>query len=121
MWCFTIPDELVLDRALDLAHGDVVLLGDVLKFTGDHDKDPGEDDNLHAVSGRVVDGRSMGVDVVGEFVALQGDQNLIMPAGVAYRGRIQNSRDKIADVLYPTGQHVEHGDDARGGGCQRHL
>jgi hypothetical protein len=35
-----------------------------------------------------------------------------VPAGVAYRRRIQNSRDKRANVLYPVGLRVEHGDDS---------
>jgi hypothetical protein len=49
--------------------------------------------------------------VVGEFVALQGEKNLIAPPGVACRRRIQNSQDKRANVLYPTGLRVEHDDD----------
>jgi hypothetical protein len=42
--------------------------------------------------------------------------------GVACRRRIQNCRDKRANVQYPTGLHTEHGDDGgitpedRGGG-----
>jgi hypothetical protein len=38
--CFTVTNELVLDRALDLVHGEIVLLGDVLKITGDCAEDP---------------------------------------------------------------------------------
>jgi hypothetical protein len=40
-----------------------------MKLTGG--EDPGEDNCLHAVPGKV-DGRSIGEDVVSEFVALQG-------------------------------------------------
>jgi hypothetical protein len=86
--CFSIADELVLDRVTDLACRDAVLLGDVPKLTGDRAQDPGEDDSLHAVPGKVIDRRSIGEDVVGEFIALQGEQNLIVLAGVAYRRRI---------------------------------
>jgi hypothetical protein len=107
---FAIANEQVLDRAPDLARGDVVLLNDVLKFTGDHVEDSGEDDSLCAIPGRVVDGWSVGEDVVGEFVALQDEQNLIAPLGVACRSRIQNNQDKRANVLYPAGMHVQHGD-----------
>jgi hypothetical protein len=38
--CFTVADELVLDHTSDLACGDFVLLGDVLKLAGDRAKDP---------------------------------------------------------------------------------
>jgi hypothetical protein len=52
---------------------------------------------------------------------LQGEQNLIVSAGVARRRRVQNSREKRANVLYPAGLRVEHGDDRgitrRGWGC----
>jgi hypothetical protein len=61
---FAVADELVLDRALDLARGDAVLLGDVLKLISDCAKNPGEDDSLHAILGRVVDERSVEEDVV---------------------------------------------------------
>jgi hypothetical protein len=86
--CFTVADELVLDRVPDLAHGDAVLLGDGLMLAGDHAKDPGKDDCLHAVPGRVIDGRGIRKDMVGESIALQGEQNLITLAGIAYRRRI---------------------------------
>jgi hypothetical protein len=85
---FTVADELVLDHAPDLVRSDVVLLGDVLKLIDDRGEDPGEDIGLHAIPGRVIDGRSAGEDVVDEFVALQGEQNLITPPGVACRSRI---------------------------------
>jgi hypothetical protein len=120
--CFSIADELVLDRAPNLARGDAVLLGNVLKLVGDRAEDPGEDDSLYAVPGRVVDGRIIGEDMVGEIIALLSEQNLIAPAGVGCRRRIQNSQDKRVNVLYPTGLHVEHGNDGgiipggRGGG-----
>jgi hypothetical protein len=81
----------VLNRAPDLVRGDILLLGDVLELTGDHADDLGEDDSLHVVPGRVIDGRSIGEDVVGKFVVLQGEQQLIASVGVACRGRIQNS------------------------------
>jgi hypothetical protein len=82
-----------------------------MKLVSDRIEDPREDDHLHAILGRVVDRRSIGEDVVGEFIAIQGEQNLIAPAGVACRRRIQKSRDKKANVLYPTGLHVEHGNN----------
>jgi hypothetical protein len=43
--CFAIADELVLDHVPDLARGDPVLFGDVLKLTGDH-ANPREDNTL---------------------------------------------------------------------------
>jgi hypothetical protein len=98
-----IADELVLEREPDLARSDVALIEDVQKLTGNRAEDPGDDDALHALPGRVIDGRGIGENVVGEVVALQGEQNLIAPAGVACRRRVQNSRDKRANVLYPTG------------------
>jgi hypothetical protein len=79
---FTIVDELELDCAVDLVCGDAVLLGDVLKLTDDHAEDLGEGDGLHAI-----------------------------PADVACRRRIQNSRDKRTYVLYPAGLRMEHGND----------
>jgi hypothetical protein len=73
----------VLDRAPDLVRGEAMLHGDVLKVIDDHNEDPREDDDLHVIPGRVIDGRSVGEDVVNEFVALQGEKNLITPASVA--------------------------------------
>jgi hypothetical protein len=67
---FAIADELVLDRAPDLASGNVVLLSNILKLTCDCAEDLREDDGLHAVSDRVVGGRGIEEDVVGEFVIL---------------------------------------------------
>jgi hypothetical protein len=108
---FIVADELVLDHAPDLVHGNVVLLGDVLKLTGDHAEDPKEDDGLHAITGKIVDGRCVVEDMVDEFVVLQGEQNLIVPPGIACRSRIENRRDKRANVLYPTGLSMDHGND----------
>jgi hypothetical protein len=68
--CFAVADELVLDHAPDLERGDAVLLGEVLKLAGDCAKDLREDNGLHAIQGRVIDGRRIGEDVVDEFVAL---------------------------------------------------
>jgi hypothetical protein len=51
------------------------------------------------------------VNVVDEVVALQVEQNLIMPMGVAYRRKVHNSRNKGANILYPVGLRVERGDD----------
>jgi hypothetical protein len=66
--CFAVADELVLYRVPDLARGDVVVLGDVLKLVGDRAEYPGEDDDLHEVPGRVVEGWSIGENVIDEFV-----------------------------------------------------
>jgi hypothetical protein len=91
---FTVVDELVLVHAPDLVRGDVMILGDVLKLTGDCAEDAGEDDGgLHAIPYMVIDGRSIREGMVDEFVALQGEQNL------------------RANVLYPTGLFLEHGGD----------
>jgi hypothetical protein len=62
---------------------------------------------IGVILGRVVDGRSIEEDVFDEFVAFQ--QNLIAPAGIACRRRIQNSQDKRVNVLYPADLRVEHG------------
>jgi hypothetical protein len=70
---FTVVDELVLDRLPNLVLGNTMLLGDVLNLVVDHAKDPGEVDILHAVPCRVIDGRGIGEDVVGGFIALQGE------------------------------------------------
>jgi hypothetical protein len=56
---FAVADELVLDRAPNLACGDAVLLGNVMKLTGDRAKDPGADDTLHVLPSRVIDGRGI--------------------------------------------------------------
>jgi hypothetical protein len=82
---FTIADELVLDRAPDLSRGNIVLLGDVLKLVDDHAEDTREDDALHVLPGRVIDGRGIREDMVGEVIVLEGEQNLIAPAGIACR------------------------------------
>jgi hypothetical protein len=42
---FAIADELVLDRVPNLARVNVVLLGDVLKLTGDRAEDLVEDEH----------------------------------------------------------------------------
>jgi hypothetical protein len=68
--CFAIADELVLDCAPNLAHGDVVLLGDVLKLTGDRAKDPGEDNTLCTLPSKVVDRWGIREDGVGDAVGL---------------------------------------------------
>jgi hypothetical protein len=60
----------VLNCSPDLERGDTVLLGDVMKLAGDHAYDPGEDDGLNVILGRVVDGRSVEENVVSEFIAL---------------------------------------------------
>jgi hypothetical protein len=121
--CFVVATELVLDRVPDLVCSDIMLLGDIRKLVGDRARDLGEDNGLHAVPGRVVDGRCVGEDAVGEFVALEGEQNLITPASVACRRRILNSRDKGVNVLYLVSLRVEHGDDGGvtpgGSGWQR--
>jgi hypothetical protein len=64
---FTVADELVLDRVPDLACDYVVLLGDVPKHTDDCVEDLGEDDCLHAIPGRVIDGRSVGGLLLGSL------------------------------------------------------
>jgi hypothetical protein len=103
---FIVADELILDCAPNLTRDDVVLLGNVLKFTGYHDEDLGADDTLHALPSRVIDRRGIGEDVVGEVIALQGEQNLIALAGVACRRRIHNSQNKRVTIMYPTDIHV---------------
>jgi hypothetical protein len=40
--CFAVAGELVLDCVPDLARGDAMLLGNVLKLIGDRVEDPGE-------------------------------------------------------------------------------
>jgi hypothetical protein len=67
---FAAADELVLDRAPDLARGNAVLLGDVLKLADDRAEDPREDGGLYAAPGRVIDRRGIREDVVGKFIAL---------------------------------------------------
>jgi hypothetical protein len=69
--CFAVVNELMIDHKPDLACGDAMLLGDVLKLAGDRAEDLGEDDGLHAIPGRVVDRRSVREDVVNEFVAFR--------------------------------------------------
>jgi hypothetical protein len=71
--CFIVANELVLHHASDLACGDAMLLGDVLKLAVDRDEDPREDDGFHAIPGRVIDERSVREDMVDEFIALQGE------------------------------------------------
>jgi hypothetical protein len=61
---FAVADELVLDRVPNLACGNAMLLGDAMKLAGDHAEDPGEDNTLHVLPGRVVDGRGIKEDVV---------------------------------------------------------
>jgi hypothetical protein len=84
-------DELVLDHAPDFSGGDAMLRGDVLKLASDRAEDLGEDATLHALPGTAINGRGIAEDVVGKVIALQGEQNLIVLAGMACRGRIQNS------------------------------
>jgi hypothetical protein len=71
--CFSVDDELVLDRALDLARGNAKLLDDVLKLGSDRAEDPGEDDSLHALPSKVVDERGIREDVICEVIALQNE------------------------------------------------
>jgi hypothetical protein len=87
---FVVVNELVLECDLDLACSDVALLDDVLKLIGDHTKDPGDDDALHALPSRIVDGRGIVENVVTEVAGLQGEQNLIAPVVVACRRMIYN-------------------------------
>jgi hypothetical protein len=74
---FAVANELVLDRVSDLARGDAMLLGNVLKLVGYRAEDPGDDDALYVLSSRVI--------------VLQDEQNLITPTSVACIRRIQNS------------------------------
>jgi hypothetical protein len=80
-----VADELVLEREPDLARGDAVLLGNVLKLTTDHTEDSRDDGAFHVLPSRVVDKRGIKKNIVGEVVVLQGEQNLIVPVGVAYK------------------------------------
>jgi hypothetical protein len=68
--CFVVADEMVLYRAPNLAHDDVVLLGDVMNLAGDRAEDPGEDDTLHVLPSKVVVGRGIREDVIGEVIVL---------------------------------------------------
>jgi hypothetical protein len=65
-----VADELVLEREPDLACSDATLLGDVLKFVDDRAEDLGDDEALHALPSRVIDGRGIRETVVSEVVAL---------------------------------------------------
>jgi hypothetical protein len=47
-----------------------MLLGDVLKLTGDRAKDPGEDNTLCTLPSKVVDGWGIREDGVGDAVGL---------------------------------------------------
>jgi hypothetical protein len=68
--CFTITDELVLEHAPNLARGDTTLLVDAPKLAGDHVEDLGDDNALHALPSRVVDGRGIEENVVSQIIAL---------------------------------------------------
>jgi hypothetical protein len=81
--CFTITDKLVLEHEPNLARGDTTLLVDALKLAGDHVEDLGDDNALHVLPCWVVDGRGIEENVVSQIIALQGEQNLIAPAGIA--------------------------------------
>jgi hypothetical protein len=56
-----------------LACGNTTLLGDFLKLTNDCVEDTREDDTLHMLPRRVVDGKSIRENVVGKVIALQGE------------------------------------------------
>jgi hypothetical protein len=75
----------VLEHEPDLARGDVMLLGDVLTLTGDRAEDLGDDDALHMLLSKDIDGKGIRENVVGEIIALQGQQNLISPVCVGCR------------------------------------
>jgi hypothetical protein len=83
-----IADELVLQGEPDLVRDDTMLFGNVLKLAVDRAKNAGEEDTLHVLPRRIVDGRGMRENVASEVITLQGEQNLIMSVGVACRRRI---------------------------------
>jgi hypothetical protein len=68
--CLTVADELVLEHEPDLARGDVVLLGDVVTLTGDRAEDLGDDDALHTLLSKDIDGKGIRENVVSEVIAL---------------------------------------------------
>jgi hypothetical protein len=89
--CLAVADELVLEHEPDLACGDVVLLGDVLTLTGDRAEDLGDDDALHTLLSKDIDDKGIRENVVGEVIALQGQQHVISPVCVGCRRSVQNS------------------------------
>jgi hypothetical protein len=118
-----IADELVLKGEPDFARDDSMLFGDVLKLAVDCAENAGEEDALHVLPRRVIDGRGIKENVVSEVIALQGEKNLIMPAGIACTRMVQNSQNKGANIMYPAGLRMKHGDDdgitRRGWGLRR--
>jgi hypothetical protein len=112
--CLAVADELLIKSEPHLALGDnaITLIGIVLQLAGDRAKDPREDDYLHVPPRRIVSRGGIRENVVGEVIALQSEEDLIAPAGVACR-RVHNSRDKGADILYSAGLLMECGN---GGG-----
>jgi hypothetical protein len=68
---FTLAYELVLERVLYLAHCDITLVGDVLKVASDHAKDPRDDDALHVLPSRVIDGRGIRESMVSKVIVFQ--------------------------------------------------
>jgi hypothetical protein len=83
-----VADELVLEGEPDLVRDDIMLFGNVLKLAVDRAENAGEEDTLHVLPRRVVDGRGIRENVASEVITLQGEQNLIMPVGVACRRRV---------------------------------
>jgi hypothetical protein len=64
-----VANELVLEHETNFVHGDVALLGKVMKLAGDRIEDPGDDDALHALPKSIIDGRGIKENVVDEVIA----------------------------------------------------
>jgi hypothetical protein len=111
--CLAIADELVFKHQPGLTRGDATFPGDVLKVDVEGAEDPGDDDVVHPFRGRIIGRRSVEEDMGVEFVALEGEHHLIVPAGVVHRRGVQNNANHVADFLYPACLGMQVGDDGR--------
>jgi hypothetical protein len=98
--CLTITKELVLELELQMLHGVVAFLNNLLKIRGDHVGEPGEDDGIHLGLAWVVEEGIVRLNVVSEGISHQGQHHVVTPPGVVGRRGVQNNVHKGMDIRH---------------------
>jgi hypothetical protein len=106
-----VSEELIFQGNLGLTGSTATLTDDVLKFDGDGSSHLGEDNTVHAISGRVLGEDGVAEDMINKGEALESEQYLITPSRDVGGGDFENNCHKGPDVLDACRLHVEVGDN----------
>jgi hypothetical protein len=74
-------------------------MDDIQEVAGDGVEDPGDDHEVHASPGRIVEATDIAEDVVSQREPTEDEEDIAAPLGVVGRLEIQNNRDQVLDVL----------------------